>query len=564
MKSWIFFFFCSSFFAIPSFAVHFFVSTDASPTGDGSFTKPWTLQNALNHPAALKPGDTVWIKGGTYLNDYDPQTSFVCKTNGAQNAPIIFRNYNHERVILDGNKTYTMYLSLGVCSHTWFWGIEVTNSFSTGRNQDIFGGVTCTAENMKFINMIIHDTGHGLDVWKSAKDNEIYGCIIYHIGNNLNNNGNLEGHGHGMYMQNDTIGTRVIHNNIVFSTYGFGIRIWQTTTTAALGNFDIQKNIVFNGGAASENNGGVGNNSRTHNFFLVSNGANNPLRNTSVKHNCTFAGTNTPRPPVNAFGLNAGLKNVTIDSNFLTCQTRLGLSNTPIFESTFKGNKVLAGIPAVYGYYLWGFLQTDFPENEFLSELPTSGVDFFIFPNKYDPERSHLAIYNWASLDTVYIQANSANLKQGDTYQLINVMDYHNDIIGAKVGVDGMIAIPMIGHSAQAAIASTKMPVSQFPQFGSFVLRKTGELQTSVFEAVDKYNLEYIYPNPSDGFINLNNAIGAEEIQILNSNGQTVYQKKLDKSLPKLHLDLSYLPKGSYFAKLKKAGFNKLIKFGLF
>ncbi|MBK9270244.1 MAG: T9SS type A sorting domain-containing protein [Saprospiraceae bacterium] len=564
MKFWIFCFSVCLIHSIPASAAHFFVSTDATPAGDGTASRPWTLQTALNHPTSLRPGDTVWIRAGTYLNDYDPQTSFVCKTNGTQNAPIIFRNYNNERVILDGNKTYTLYLSLGVCSHTWFWGIEVTNTFSTDRNQNIFGGVTCTAENMKFINMIIHDTGHGLDVWKTARDNEIYGCVIYHIGNNLNNNGNLEGHGHGMYLQNDTFGTRWIHNNIVFSTYGFGIRVWQTTTTAALGNFDIQKNIVFNGGAASDNNGGVGNNARTHNFFLVSNGAGNPLRNTLVKHNCTFAGTNTPRPPVNAFGLNAGLKNVTIDSNFLTCQTRLGFNNTPVFEASFKGNKVLAGIPAIYGYYLWGFLQTDFPDNEYIPQLPTSGIDFFIFPNKFDPDRNHLAIYNWANLDTVYIHSNSANLKVGETYELINAMDYHNDIIEAKVGVDGMIPIPMIGHSAQLAHASAKLPVSQFPQFGCFVLKKSNKLQTSVGETEENNKLEYIYPNPSEGFINLFNARELEEILVLNSNGQTVYQRKLDKSMHYWNLDLSFLPKGIYFAKLKKANSIKLIKFNLF
>lgn len=71
-----------------------------------------------------------------------------------------------------------------------------------------------------------------------------------------------------MYLQNDTFGTKLIHNNIVFNTFGNGIKIWQTTTTAPIGNFDIRNNILFNGGSASENLGGVGNNSRTHNFLF--------------------------------------------------------------------------------------------------------------------------------------------------------------------------------------------------------------------------------------------------------------------------------------------------------
>ena len=256
----------------------FYVSPNALLSGDGGFNNPWTFQTALNHPSALMPGDTVWLKGGVYTNIYDSQTSFNCFTKGTIDKPIIFRNYNNERATLDGQQLYSLYVALGNSHYTWFWGIEVTNSFSTDRDHDIPGGITCTAENIKFINMIVHDTGSGIDTWKTAKNTETYGCIIYHIGNNLNNNGNLEGHGHGMYLQNDTIGTKSIHNNIIFSTYGYGMKVWQTTTTSALGNFDIQNNIIFNGGAASENLGGVGNNYRTHNFFVVSNSVGNPVK----------------------------------------------------------------------------------------------------------------------------------------------------------------------------------------------------------------------------------------------------------------------------------------------
>ena len=280
----------------PLFASSFYVASNAKITGTGSFSNPWTFQTALNHPSALHPGDTVWLKGGTYTNTFDAQTSFSCKTNGTLNAPIIFRNYNNERVTIDGQLLYSLYLGLGKCCYTWFWGLEITNTASTDRNHDIPGGITCTAENIKFINMIVHDTGTGIDCWKTAKNSETYGCIIYHIGNNLLNGTNLEGHGHGMYLQNDTFGTKLIHNNIIFNTYGYGIKVWQTTTTAALGNFDVQRNIVFNSGAASENLGGLGNNSRTHNFFVVANGENNPVRNTVIKHNYTYADQTMPRP----------------------------------------------------------------------------------------------------------------------------------------------------------------------------------------------------------------------------------------------------------------------------
>ncbi len=529
----------------------FYVSTTATASGNGSFGNPWQLQTALNHPAALHPGDTVWIRGGVYTNTFDSQTSFSCRTNGTANAPIIFRNYNNERATIDGQLTYSLYVGLGNCSYTWFWGLEVTNSKSTDRNHDIYGSVTCTAENIKFINMIVHDTGSGLDCWKTAKNSETYGCIIYHIGNNLNNNGNLEGHGHGMYIQNDTIGTKIIHNNIVFSTYGYGVKIWQTTTTAPLGNFDIQKNIVFNGGSASENLGGVGNNSRTHNFFVVSNGPNNPVVNTVIKHNYTFAGTNTPRPPVNAFGLNYGVRNMILDSNYLACQTRLGFNNTPVFDASVNGNTILGGIPSVYGYYLWGFTQTDFPNNTYISEIPQTGLDYFLIPNKYEAGRGHLVIYNWDSLESVVVDISNLGLNPGDEFELVNVLDYFNDIVTETYQSNGILNVKMIGHSLCSSIGSNQVPVSQFPKFGVFVIRKKDKHVTTELEEVTKTQEVTIAPNPSTGKFRIHIEGNPSSMSIYNLLGKEILIID-NTTLPKeLEIDLTDFTKGIYFLKLK-------------
>ena len=47
-------------------ATEFYAAPNGSPSGTGSIGSPWTLQTALNQPAALNPGDTVWLRGGTY------------------------------------------------------------------------------------------------------------------------------------------------------------------------------------------------------------------------------------------------------------------------------------------------------------------------------------------------------------------------------------------------------------------------------------------------------------------------------------------------------------------
>jgi hypothetical protein len=532
----------------------FYVSSAALATGTGSFNAPWQFQIALNHPSALKPGDTVWLKGGIYKNNFDAQTSFSCKTNGTANAPIIFRNYNNERAIIDGNNTYSLYASLGTCSYTWFWGIEVTNTLTTSRNVTIGGAVTCTAENMKFINMKVHDTGSGLDCWKTAKNSETYGCIIYNIGNNLNNNGNWEGHGHGMYLQNDTFGTKLIHNNIVFSTYGYGIKIWQTTTTAPLGNFDVQRNIVFNGGAASENLGGVGNNSRTHNFFVVANGVNNPVVNSVFKHNYTYSGLNIPRPPVNAFGLNYGVKNMVLDSNVLVCQLRLGLNNTPVFDASVKGNKIIGGIPAVYGVPLWGFLQTDYPINSYSADLPTNGLDYYVIPNKYEPNRAHLAIYNWDSADVVQINIASLGFIKGDILKLTNAMDMDSDTVNLTYDGSGKINVNMKTHTAVKANASNQTPASQFPKFGAFILQKTGFNSNTGNNSYLFPSYWKISPNPNNGAFTISNASNLQNVNIYNALGQKVYSILNENVSPQIDVNISTMPNGMYTLQIESNG----------
>src|SRR5262245_3500373 len=42
----------------------FHASPTGSPQGDGSVATPWDLATALLQPAAIKPGDTLWLHGG--------------------------------------------------------------------------------------------------------------------------------------------------------------------------------------------------------------------------------------------------------------------------------------------------------------------------------------------------------------------------------------------------------------------------------------------------------------------------------------------------------------------
>jgi hypothetical protein len=76
-------------------AADFFVGPEGQPTGDGTQASPWDLATALGQPRVVKPGDTLWLRGGTYRG------GFTSTLRGTRDAPITVRAVPGERVTVD-------------------------------------------------------------------------------------------------------------------------------------------------------------------------------------------------------------------------------------------------------------------------------------------------------------------------------------------------------------------------------------------------------------------------------------------------------------------------------
>src|SRR5438128_1292946 len=75
------------FIAATARAASFSASPSGSSSGTGSITSPWNLATALAQPAAVHPGDTIWLRGGRYVG------TFTAHLNGTATAPIKVRQY---------------------------------------------------------------------------------------------------------------------------------------------------------------------------------------------------------------------------------------------------------------------------------------------------------------------------------------------------------------------------------------------------------------------------------------------------------------------------------------
>src|SRR5690349_7403299 len=123
-------------------ATDFYAATSGSSSGSGVINSPWDLQTALNQPATVNPGDTIWLRGGTYrasgVNGFDS------RLNGSAANPIAIRNFSGEQAIIDDTgMAYGLTLH---GSYTVVSGIQVTATpgGSSGAGVAVYGpGIKC-------------------------------------------------------------------------------------------------------------------------------------------------------------------------------------------------------------------------------------------------------------------------------------------------------------------------------------------------------------------------------------------------------------------------------------
>ena len=167
--------------AVAANGAEFFAAPNGSPAGYGSITTPWNLQTALEQPPEVLPGDIIWLRDGVYRTG-DQHTRYSSSLAGAEDLPIIVRQYPGERAVIDGN----LIQQSGGWVH--YQGFEIMNTHSNRLTTEAgsfptafylpFGeqivdwavsGVDLRVPNVKLINLLIHDSiGGGISVSAGA------------------------------------------------------------------------------------------------------------------------------------------------------------------------------------------------------------------------------------------------------------------------------------------------------------------------------------------------------------------------------------------------------------
>jgi hypothetical protein len=433
----------------------YYAAPDGTSTGDGSVGRPWNLATALSRTSIVNPGDTIWLRGGTYGTGGG--TLFTSSLNGTATAPVIVRQYQGEHAIVDGGIK-------AKGTYTWFWGFEITNSspnrYVTNINNGRQPGLYLYGKGDKAINLIIDNVGRAaVGFWSTVNpgsDNEVYGCIMW--GNGIYNSGTTRGDAIYANLSDPSPKLALVSDSIVFRNFNFGIKGWSEWSNKYLNNFQLINNVSFDNNSnydleiADSAHGMTG--LRVVNNFIY--------QPPDEKRNCTRFGTS---------GLAGG--DAEVRDNYFVCGSKglgvLGLDGfaalkatgntfvSPNLSISWEPPSALASVtwdnnkyykdPSrlsrrdnfLYAWDPWRALGYDANSSYSTSNPVDNRV--FVLPNKYEAGRAHVVVYNW-SRETVASVDLSSVLQPGDSYEVRDAQDYWGNPVTGGTYNGAAVSLP--------------------------------------------------------------------------------------------------------------------------
>lgn len=425
-----------------------FVAPNGAATHDGTRALPLDLATALSAKSPAKPGDTVWLRGGTYHG------TFASYLTGTQEAPIVVRSLPGEWAVIDSAPSREPALHVRGAWAT-FRDFELTNSDplrwsnQRGSGLDINRGTGVDAHgpHLAFINLVIHDLAVGMGLWGSSTDTEAYGNIIYYNGWRAED----RSHGHGIYTQSQA-GVRRLTDNVIFSQFSHGIHAYGSDA-AYLDNIQLVGNISFNNGALDgqwfDRNILVGGGRR----------ATKPVVNENYTYYDYRPGR---RGGDNNLGYDAGCDQIEAKNNYwahlpsypLTLQRCAGV---------ITGNVMIGPVDAR--------IVERYPQNTYLNAEPTE-TKWFVRPNAHERGRAHVVVYNWDLRPQVLVDVASSGLRPREAYEVRDVQDLKAPPIASGIYTGEPIAIPLARAHVAAPIGDLPPPPHSGPKFGVFLLTR--------------------------------------------------------------------------------------------
>lgn len=457
----------------------FFAAPNGKPSARGSIEDPWDLATALLQPASIRPGDTVWLRGGEYGSDTKQLASHL---TGTAQEPLILRQYPSERATIHGGLAIS-------APYTWYWGFEVTNGEpdrKTGAVRpeciDAYRG----SDGIKLINLVLHDCLQGIGLWADATNAEASGNLIYYNGEA----GPDRGVGHAIYTQNEA-GIKRFNENIMFDQFDIGFQAYGSRKAFVKG-YDLEGNVSFNNGSIYGANvddilfataSGLDNITLNNNFVYQTPGADRGQSRLGWQ----FGGDNGRITATGNYwiGGNTALEmrnwtNVTFTGNvtyaarsldFLLATAGKSTARYSLDNNTYYGTGLFNLNGSSLGFSSWKSNTRLDAHSQFHEGRPT-GTWVFVRRNRYEPGRANIIVYNWDLKPSVAVNLGAV-LKTGERFVVRDAQNYFGAPIAAGAWLDRDVAIPMKDlKKAKPVGVVPVMPAHTAPEFGVFIVSR--------------------------------------------------------------------------------------------
>jgi len=465
-----------------------YVAPNGTAAGPGTMEQPYDLATALSGDVG-QPGDTFWLSGGDYVIGH-----VDTKIAGAPGQPITFRQMPGEWAHIDGSLTFFQSTGYVVLRDFELYSSD-TNRLSAqtgvGFNPTdirIIPGIASYVSDMSFINLVVHDqTRHGFYIGGEATRNLVYGCLVYNNGWAAPDNAE----GHSFYVQSNN-GTRQIEDNVAFNSSGANFHIYDDVSGMRLQGITLDGNVAFNAGALQQ--------VRTYRDWVV--GVDAPALSADriiLKNNMgyypptssAFREVQIGRDGVNGsvallnnyLPLGLMMNNWTIAAvagNVFAVQSanyivRLNQTQVPLASAWNDNNysRSTAGVDFLgnsteYGFYDWQSA-TGYDNHSTYNVVNPSGTRVFVRPNRYEPGRANIVVYNWDNLSEVSVDLRSA-LAPGAAYEVRNAQDFFAAPVLSGVFDGQPLPLPMEGLTVAAPKGPLLTPPPTGRTFNVFVL----------------------------------------------------------------------------------------------
>jgi parallel beta-helix repeat protein len=235
--------------ATPAQAATYFVSLSGNDSNScetaQNFDSWYQKRTIAAGVACLSPGDTLYIRGGTYdaWGDVIDSQLFPVRSGWSFEAPIVIAGYPGERVVLmPPHNMSGVRLTSGAPHHLILRDFTIDQSYSWA-GADAAGIMMAGGHHIRFERIeVTHSQSFGVHFGPESPDNEMLNCRIHDNGDQWASWTN----GHALYISSSR---NLFEGNEVYNNDGYGFHIYSNHGDHSDPSYNIVRgNYIYGNG----------------------------------------------------------------------------------------------------------------------------------------------------------------------------------------------------------------------------------------------------------------------------------------------------------------------------